>query len=130
MSKVNELIVEAVSKGYFVTNDGTIINPKGKIINGQVRYDREKRAGKGRDKARAYRYISYKNHKLPVHRVVAYLKFGERAFEAECVRHLNDNPLDNSWSNIEIGTFYDNSQDAIRNRRFDNYRRKSGGYNS
>ena len=43
------------------------------------------------------------------------MKYGEEAFEADCVRHLNDNSLDNSWDNIVIGTHMDNHLDAVRN---------------
>ncbi|MFF2444771.1 HNH endonuclease [Priestia megaterium] len=42
-----------------------------------------------------------------VHRFVAYKKFGELALKAECIRHLNQNSLDNRPDNIDIGTYRD-----------------------
>ncbi|QNI20428.1 HNH endonuclease [Bacillus phage 1_ICo-2020] len=57
----------------------------------------------------------YYSRPIPAHRLIAYIKYGEVAFEAECVRHLNDNSLDNSWDNIALGTHMDNHLDAVRN---------------
>ncbi|WP_430794437.1 HNH endonuclease [Bacillus thuringiensis] len=62
---------------------------------------------------------------MPTHRIIAYLKYGETAFEAECVRHLNDNSLDNSWDNIEIGSLYDNHLDAVKNGKCEPKKRKA-----
>ena len=47
-----------------------------------------------------------------VHRLQAYQKYGDKFFEAECVRHLNGNCVDNSWGNIAIGSFVDNMADV------------------
>ncbi len=46
------------------------------------------------------------------HRIQAYLKFGNKLFEKGIVvRHLNNDKLDNSYSNISIGTNLDNYHD-------------------
>lgn len=51
-----------------------------------------------------------------VHKLQAYQKFGEAVFEnGIVVRHMNDESLDNSNINIEIGTQLDNAMDRIRN---------------
>lgn len=53
-----------------------------------------------------------------VHKLVAYQKFGLRAFDPNVViRHLNGNSLDNSWNNIEIGSQRLNSLDIPLERR-------------
>jgi hypothetical protein len=57
----------------------------------------------------------YETFPVQTHRFVAYTKYGEATFEADCVRHLNDNSLDNSWDNITLGTHYDNHLDAVKN---------------
>lgn len=47
-----------------------------------------------------------------VHRLQVYQKFGDKIYQKGIVvRHLNNNPLDNSWDNIEIGTVSDNLYD-------------------
>ena len=46
-----------------------------------------------------------------VHRLQAYQKYGEELFKTECVRHLDGNCINNTWKNIAIGTFKDNSND-------------------
>lgn len=47
-----------------------------------------------------------------VYRLQAYQKFGDKIYQKGIVvRHLNNNPLDNSWDNIEIGTYSDNLYD-------------------
>ena len=69
---------------------------------------------------------------LPVHRFVAYVKFGMSIFDSGIVvRHLDGNPLNNNESNIEIGSQRDNILDqslemrskktliaAVKNRKF------------
>lgn len=56
--------------------------------------------------------VDGKTKSLFVHKFVAYIKFGEKAFEKGIhVRHLNSDSLDNSWDNIGIGTPQDNSLD-------------------
>lgn len=56
---------------------------------------------------------------VPVHRIVAYFKFGSKIFEkGVVVRHLNNNRLDNTFNNISIGTQRDNIMDnSPENRR-------------
>jgi hypothetical protein len=56
---------------------------------------------------------------------MAYQKYGELLFAADCVRHLNGNSLDNSYDNIEIGSWSDNMMDIpkeIRVRRSVKYK--------
>lgn len=69
-------------------------------------------------KAKAGRYyqcavnVDGKVFSFQVHRLQAFQKFGEKIFEKGIVvRHLNGNPLDNSWKNIEIGTQSENQLD-------------------
>ncbi|WPF64979.1 HNH endonuclease [Staphylococcus phage MVC_VPHSA2] len=103
------------TKGYTVSQNGEVFNPKGKLVHGRTR----KLGGKNK---KDYKFISvtnpengYEARSIPVHRLVGYLKYGDQVFQAECVRHLNDNSLDNSFNNIEIGSLIDNHRDAVRN---------------
>lgn len=49
-----------------------------------------------------------------MHRFQAYFKFGDEIYKNDAVvRHLNGNPLDNSWDNIEIGSQQENNLDKL-----------------
>lgn len=47
------------------------------------------------------------------HRLAAYCKYGEELFNenVDVVRHLDGNPINNSWDNIVIGTYSENELD-------------------
>lgn len=63
---------------------------------------------------------------LFVHRLQAYQKFGELLFKPGIVvRHLNGNPTDNSFDNIEIGTESDNRMDIPKEKRIEQARNAS-----
>ena len=103
--KLEKLIFE---KGYTIDKDGNVYNPDGIKLN-------------GRDK-NGYRAIGIRINErkidVKVHRLQAYIKFGEKIYEnGIVVRHLNNNKLDNSWDNIEIGTFHDNMMDNPKEMR-------------
>lgn len=94
--------IEAFDKGYRINKDG-IVKYLNKIVGGSIQ--------------KAYKQFGYRDseHKTKhckFHRLQAYQKFGEKIYEeGVVVRHLDGNPLNNSWDNIEIGTNYDNHMD-------------------
>ena len=99
----------AYEKGYRVTKDGQLLNPKGKKISGCVNN-------------RGYKHLSFKINKkhnnLLIHRLQAYQKYVNELFgDGIVVRHLNGNRLDNSWNNIAIGTQKDNAMDIPKQIR-------------
>lgn len=99
----------AYEKGYRVTKDGNLLNPKGKVIGNCL-------DGKGYKKTGII--INKKNIDLLTHRLQAYQKYGNKLFEdGILVRHLNGNPLDNCWDNIAIGTHRDNTMDIPKEIR-------------
>lgn len=51
-----------------------------------------------------------------VYKLIAWVFLGEPP-EGMICRHLDDNKLNNCVSNLAYGTYLDNSQDAIRNRK-------------
>lgn len=60
---------------------------------------------------------------LYVHQLVAYQKYGDAIYEAECVRHLDGNSLNNAIENIRIGTQSQNMMDipySVRKKKADN----------
>jgi hypothetical protein len=92
----------AYEKGYRVTKEGQLLNPKGIKI--------------GCINSAGYKHTSIKINKkytnIATHRLQAYQKYGDKLFEyGIVVRHLNSNALDNSFDNISIGTQKDNYKD-------------------
>jgi hypothetical protein len=105
LSLGKELLVEAYARGYRITRDGQLISPSRKNpVGGYINTTGYRETGlpfKGRNAV-----------KLLFHRLQAYQKFGDAMFEEGIeVRHLNGNPLDNSFDNIAIGTQSENSMD-------------------
>lgn len=104
--KKNNFIILAYNKGYRVSKSGDLVNPNGNIIKGCV----------VTQNGYSYKRFTLRNGKdcatISVHRLQAFQKFGEKIFEPGIVvRHLNNNSLDNSWDNIDIGTVQDNHND-------------------
>jgi len=100
----------AYEKGYRVTKDGKFLNPKGKKV------------GYIPKEICRYEYLNFiikgKNRRIKTHRLQAYQKYGDKLFEdGIVVRHLNGNSLDNSFDNIAIGTYRDNTMDIPKEQR-------------
>lgn len=90
-------------KGYRITTDGKIINPKGKILNGYL-------------SNLGYMIISFKQNSITktalLHRLQAFQKYGMKLYDKGMeARHLNGDSLDNSYENIAIGTHSQNMMD-------------------
>lgn len=64
---------------------------------------------------------------IPLHRFIAYQIYGEIALEAECVRHLNDDRWDNSFTNIVYGTVTQNLLDIPFQKRKEMGRHRNMG---
>lgn len=103
-SKKFKLVKLAYRKGYRIRPDGQLENAMERILKCQKRG----------------RYLSFNmcdpetgiRVPIPIHQLAAYQKFGEEAFEAaECVRHKNEDSLDNRPENILLGTHRDNAMD-------------------
>jgi len=98
----------AVERGYYIDADGFAHNGNGEIIKGYVNSTGYKCITIRMDKYFGRR----KCCKVPMHRLMAYQKFGEQIFDEELeIRHLNNNKLDNSFNNIGIGTPTENRHD-------------------
>lgn len=108
-SKINKAVVYAFNKGYRVREDGVVVNPKGRVIKGGIGSSGYKRFNimlNGKEQYPVY-----------IHKLCAYQKYGDIAFQADCVRHLDGNPLNNRPDNIEIGTQSDNMMDMPKEVR-------------
>lgn len=109
----NKVLLEAYKLGYRISDDGKYLNPKGKILRGH-------KHGSGYLEGGIVTISSgkRKTEQFSLHRLQAYQKFGDTIFaEGIVVRHLDGNPLNNSFSNIEIGTQKDNALDIPKETR-------------
>jgi hypothetical protein len=98
----------AAKRGYVVTEEGVLLNPKGlelqSVDNGGYIKTTIRLNGKA--------VIFF------AHRLQAFQKYGELLYnESILVRHLNSNKEDNSWQNIAIGTHSDNMLDIPKQIR-------------
>lgn len=91
----------AYEKGYRIDKNGVVTSMNGRIL-------------KLRTNTCGYYVFGVKLYgnkveNVTVHRFQAYTKFGNELYQPNIVvRHLNGNPLDNSYNNIAIGTIQDN----------------------
>ena len=95
-------------KNWLVSENGIMYNFK----NDEIRYGRSNNPKKGDNHQR----ISIKNKLYYIHRIVAeaFVK-NENPEVNTIVRHLDDNPKHNHYSNLTWGTSKENTADAIRN---------------
>lgn len=106
LSKINKGILKAYGDGYRIIRQ-IIYNPAGKILKGPI-------AQYGYRVFKPYRAYPH----LPVHKLVAYQKFGSKLFELGIqVRHLDNNSLNNAEYNIDLGTGSDNMMDQDKETR-------------
>lgn len=94
--------------GYTITQEGTVHNCRGKSV--------------GTHGKNGYMYFSFRIEgkivKVYFHRYQAYTKFGDRLYEdGLVVRHLDGNFLNNSSSNIELGTTSDNRKERYEAKK-------------
>lgn len=108
-NQTKQAIIDAVIKGYYI-KDGCAYSMKGKLklnVNTNGYY------------SIGIRKIKDKRMKrIPIHRLVAYQKYGILIFRKGYeVRHLDSNKLNNLESNIKIGTPSQNANDKPESAR-------------
>jgi predicted XRE-type DNA-binding protein len=100
-------VAHAYDKGYRII-DGQLYNPKNKILKGSIHAQGYRRTGI----IMHGKYCEFYHHAL-----CAYQKFGEIIFQKDIVvRHLDNDKLNNTESNIDIGTVKDNCRDMGKER--------------
>ena len=110
MSKYNDFIRYAAQRGYKVDPLGQVISP----LNNILKLRKYKTKCKSKDLYYCRFSVKYKgkSRPVPVHRFIAYLKFGEAALAPGIQsRHLDSNSLNNCPDNIAIGSGSDNQMD-------------------
>ncbi len=110
MAKYHNAIREMVKTGYKPDDEGNIYTPYGNTISGKL-YGTQRYSSMSVPKA-----LGLNNISVPIHKFNAYYWFGEEAF-LKCVRHLNSDRLDNSRSNLLLGTHSENEQDKSKHVR-------------
>ena len=101
-SNRSKAIIEAYNRGYKIDKVGTILNPKGNIVKGRILKNGYKTFGIRIGKRIVGIYF---------HDYQCFFKYGYLLFMTDCVRHLDNNKLNNTFDNIEIGTWKDNNRD-------------------
>ena len=98
----NHKIKHAFERGFDIDKEGNVIGIRGNKLKGCNE----------RGYIQFSMRINDKRVNIFAHRLQAYKKFGDKIFEEGIVtRHLDGNPINNSWDNIEIGTHSDNMMD-------------------
>lgn len=104
-TRLGQMLVKAYANGYRIDEDGNVISPTDRILKPTFKCKNNK----------SYKYFSFKDDgkviKIPYHGLQAYHKFGDDIFMVDTIRHLNGNCQDNSYNNIAIGSYHDNSMD-------------------
>ena len=101
---MNRAMIDAFNRGYRLTASGGVIGVRGRLLRlGQAKFGYYQFGVQFEGRPRT----------ILVHRFVAYCKYGDALFSAECVRHLDGDPTNNSWDNIVIGSVQDNSNDRL-----------------
>ena len=117
-SKSTQATRLAYRRGYRVSPGGEVVSPTGTIRKLHLANNKSIKVDARRYWKFTIRNGEGKNNAVFVHKLVAYQKFGEAAYmAAECVRHLNGDPQDNRFDNIEIGTMKENSMDMSKEDR-------------
>lgn len=107
-SMFNKNEIEAYNRGYRMLNNGILLSPNSKKINGSITRDGYYETGIR---------INGKTCKFRLHRLQAYQKYNNKIYNnGIVVRHLNGNCKDNSYDNICIGTDKDNKMDMPKNK--------------
>lgn len=114
MRNTKYIYVEAQRRGYRITTEGKILNPKGEFLQGG--YIGHKTKG---DLYLKFNIVINGKFKIAkVHVFQAYQKYGDVVFEENIlVRHKDDNRENNSWDNILVGTIEDNFHDIPASKR-------------
>jgi len=109
MNLQSKLILKAIDLGYRVDREGVLFGVTNNIMkvtpnkHGYLRFSIRYEGGK---------------YKVLLHRIQAYQKYREQVFNKNIVvRHKDGNKLNNSWSNILIGTASDNRMDIPKDKR-------------
>ncbi len=108
MSKLHDIIRKLSADGWGVTDCGHLVKPDLTLRDTPVKY------AKGSRPDYLKFNVKHEGCSYPVllHKLAAYQKYGEAAFEEGIVvRHLDNNSLNNELDNIAIGSQSDNMMD-------------------
>lgn len=109
----NQYLVLAKKKGYTCDEEGNIYGTRGIKINPLEAPDRQKFTIRTNEITGRRSTTT-----IPVHRFIAYCKFGDKLFqESILVRHLDGDVLNNSWDNLELGSQSENMMDRPKEAR-------------
>lgn len=100
----------AFNRGYSVTPEGILVDKNGVYIKCSKNDQGYLIFGTGSTVNKTFINVS-------VHRLQAYMKYGNMLYKYKCVRHLDGNKQNNSISNIAVGSYVDNYHDISKKER-------------
>ena len=108
-------IIDFVEKGGIVDKKGNVISHLGRKLK-KIAMTNDKRHKNYYESV--FAYYNGRTRRVKVHRIVAFIKFGyDFLGKGIMVRHLDDNGLNNTYDNIELGTWQDNYNDRLKNNK-------------
>jgi hypothetical protein len=119
-SKATTVLLAAVEKGYTISRDGVVTGTRGQPLKRRTRNAAAHKDSRGHTRLLYYVFsvkFEGESHPVDVHRFQAFHKFGAAMFDAEEVRHLDGDSLNNHWDNLALGTRCDNSMDRPAEQR-------------
>jgi hypothetical protein len=117
LSISNQAILRTYERGFRINREGDVVHPDNKQI--KIRITKGLTTNY---KTFTGNYIAgnskVRSTQVRIHRFLAYQKFGDIVFKSGVlVRHKNNDPMDNSWDNILIGTCIENMNDVLPDNR-------------
>lgn len=105
MDRSKQVLKEFVKRGFICQEDI--------IYDGKIKSQRICCKGKYKTPYKVISlYFKGRMTQVLVHRIIGYLKFGDKIFEkGKQIRHLDSNSLNNKWENILLGTQSENEMD-------------------
>lgn len=120
MTQNSLAVIDAIQRGFSVNLEGIVFRPDGEV---------QKLCLPSAPDNQYYTFpISFNGGRVHVrvHRMVAFLKFGEAALlPGVHARHLDGDSLNNQWDNIAIGSQSQNMMDRTPSARSDHARSAS-----
>lgn len=107
LSNVNGIIKAAFKEGYYLSG-GELHKPDGTPVKQYMGTNGYYKVSLG---GRTSSLPDFNRSAIPFHKLVAYKKFGNKLFKADCVRHLDGNCLNNDPDNLDLGTTLQNIMD-------------------
>lgn len=118
MPTIRQGIETAFRKGYRVNGRGQVLGVRGRPLKLRLKTHKRKHGGYLYFTVRVGRNSHSRTVQVPVHRFVAFQKYGKRVFDSGVeVRHTGRSATDNRPKVIKLGTRHQNERDKPKHVR-------------